>query len=320
MKLGVLTRVLGHVSLPEALDYLANLGVDTVELASGNYVGNQHCNPDLLLNDQRAFDEFRRTLKERGFTISALSCHGNPVHPDSAFAASHHEAHLKTIRLAHKLGVGVVNCLSGCPGDRDDAKCPNWISSPWPPEFSEALTWQWEEKLIPYWRGVASFAADQGVRLGIEMQPGMSVYNPATLLRLRDACGPALGANFDPSHFFWQGIDPVAAIRALGPAIHHAHAKDSKVHQPVVTVNGIFDTKSYTDALNRAWIFRTVGYGHGPEVWNDIISTLRMIGYDYVISIEHEDNLISADEGLRKAIAFMKEALLTTRPEQVWVV
>ncbi len=320
MKLGVLTRVLRHVSLAEALDYLAELGVDTVELAAGNYVGNDHCNPDVLLDDQRAFDEFRRTLDERGFAISALSCHGNPVHPDPAFAASHHQAHLKTIRLAQKLGVGVVNCLSGCPGDRDGAKCPNWISSPWPPEFSEALTWQWEAKLIPFWRGVASFAADHGVRIGIEMQPGMSVYNPATLLRLRDACGPAIGANFDPSHFFWQGIDPIAAIRVLAPAIYNAHAKDTKVNQAVVTVDGLFDTKSYTDVLNRAWLFRTVGYGHGVEVWKDIISTLRMAGYDGVISIEHEDNLMSSDEGLRKAIAFMKEALLTTRPEQVWVV
>jgi len=143
------------------------------------------------------------------------------------------------------------------------------------------------------------------------MHPGFCVYNPETLLKLRNAVGGGIiGANFDPSHLFWQGIDPIKAIRDLGPAIQHFHAKDVKTDEYNVASNGVLDVKHYTDEANRSWVFRSVGYGHNMQVWRDMASALRLAGYDYVMSIEHEDSLMTPKEGLEKAIYFLKQAII----------
>ena len=142
------------------------------------------------------------------------------------------------------------------------------------------------------------------------MHPGFCVYNPETLLRLRAAVGDVIGANFDPSHLIWQGMDPVAAIRELAGAIYHVHAKDTKIDQYNTAKNGVLDTKHYGDELHRAWVFRTVGYGNGETYWRDLVSNLRLVGYDRVLSIEHEDSLMSIDEGLRKAVTFLKPIVI----------
>ena len=144
------------------------------------------------------------------------------------------------------------------------------------------------------------------------MHPGFCVYNVETLLKLRAAVGPEIGANFDPSHLIWQGVDPVAAIRALGKehAIFHFHAKDTKVDKYNTAVNGVLDTKNFSDELNRSWIFRSVGYGNDYAYWKDIVSALRMVGYEGALSIEHEDSLLTPLEGLDKAITFLKEVLV----------
>ena len=138
------------------------------------------------------------------------------------------------------------------------------------------------------------------------MHPGFCVYNPETLLRLRAAVGPVIGANFDPSHLIWQGVDPVAAVRELAGAIYHVHAKDTKVDKYNTAKNGVLDTKHYGDEIHRSWVFRSVGYGNGLDYWRDMISNLRLVGYDKVMSIEHEDSLMTIDEGLRKAVSFLK--------------
>ena len=129
-------------------------------------------------------------------------------------------------------------------------------------------------------------------------------------MKLRDAVGETIGANFDPSHLFWQGIDPVWAIRNLEGAIYHFHAKDTRIDAYNKAANGVLDTKHYGDELHRSWVFRSVGYGHNMEIWRDIVSALRLVGYDKVMSIEHEDSLMSIDEGLEKAVAFLKEAMI----------
>ena len=201
-----------------------------------------------------------------GFTISALSCHGNPLHPDKDRAKHDQEVSRKTIRLAEKLGVPVVVDFSGCPGDSPNAKWPNWVTCPWPPDYLEILKWQWEEVVTPYWIKHAKFAADHGVKVAIEMHPGFVVYSPETMLKLRAIAGPTIGCNYDPSHMFWQGIDPIAAIRVLGDSIFHVHAKDTQIYERNLPLTGVLDTKSYTDERNRAWIFRTCGYGHGDAV------------------------------------------------------
>ncbi|MGA8110654.1 MAG: sugar phosphate isomerase/epimerase [Acidobacteriaceae bacterium] len=317
MKIGVFTPLLSQLSLSTVLARLKQLHIDTVELGTGNYPGDAHCKLSML-EDAQALADFRRVLAEEGVSISALSCHGNALHPDPARAAHDREVSRRTILLAEKLGVRVVVDFSGCPGDSPNAKQPNWVTCPWPPDYLDVLRWQWDEVVAPYWQEHAKFAADHGVRIAIEMHPGFVVYSPETMLRLRAIAGPAVGCNFDPSHLFWQNIDPIAAVRVLGDAIFHVHAKDTQLYPVNLPRSGVLDTKPYSDERNRGWIFRTVGYGHGAEWWKELVSTLRMCGYDGVLSIEHEDSLLSGEEGLTKAAAFLNDLVLREQPGALW--
>jgi len=296
---------------------LKGLGIGTVELGTGNYPGDPHCKLSML-EDKAALKAFKQLLDDNGVTISALSCHGNPLHPNPVVAKQNQEVSKRTILLAEKLGVPVVIDFSGCPGDSDKAKYPNWVTCPWPPEYLDVLAWQWDKKVAPYWIKRAKFAEDHGVKIAIEMHPGFVVYSPETLLRLRSIAGKAIGCNYDPSHMFWQGIDPIKAIRVLGDSIFHVHAKDTQIYDANLPKTGVLDTKKYTDEKNRAWIFRTCGYGHGAEWWKEFISTLRMYGYDYVLSIEHEDTILSPEEGLRKAITFLDGIVIKEQPTAPW--
>ena len=319
MKLGVLTVLLADRPLDEVLGYVIDAGLEAIELGCGNYPGDNHCPVEKLLSSRAALDEFRSKIEDRGLSISALSCHGNPLHPNPDIAKAHHKTFRDTMKLAKRLGVEVVINFSGCPGDSDSAKYPNWVTCPWPEDFSEIVKWQWEKKVIPYWRRQAKAAEDVGLKIALEMHPGFVVYNTETLLRLRAECGDTIGANFDPSHLFWQGMDPIASLRALGgDAVFHVHAKDCKVDPANAAVNGVLDTKPYSDEIKRSWIFRTVGYGHGEAFWRDFVSTLRLIGYDGVLSIEHEDSLMSVDEGLKRAIALLKSVIIEETPGAMW--
>ena len=317
MKIGVFTPLLSQLSLSMVLARLKQLDIETIELGTGNYPGDAHCKLSML-DDAQALAEFRRVLAEEGVSISALSCHGNALHPDPVRAAHDREVSRRTILLAEKLGVPTVVDFSGCPGDAPNAKQPNWVTCPWPPDYLDVLRWQWDEVVAPYWQEHAKFAADHGVRVAIEMHPGFVVYSPETLLRLRAIAGPAVGCNFDPSHLFWQNIDPIAAVRILGDAIFHVHAKDTQLYPTNLPRSGVLDTKPYGDERNRGWIFRTVGYGHGAEWWKEFVSTLRMCGYDGVLSIEHEDSLLSGEEGLTKAAAFLNDLVLREQPGALW--
>ena len=317
MRIGVFTPLLARFSLEKVFEKLRILNISTVELGTGNYPADSHC-PLSMLNDKAALQDFKHKFADHGFSISALSCHGNPLHPDKSIAKAHRETSRKTILLAEKLEVPVVIDFSGCPGDSDGARYPNWVTCPWPPEYLSLLEWQWEKKVTPYWTAQARFAADHGVKIAIEMHPGFVVYNPETLLRLREAAGPNVGCNYDPSHMFWQGIDPIQAIRVLGDSIFHAHGKDTQIYEANLPRTGVLDTKKYTDERNRAWIFRACGYGHAYEWWTEFISTLRMFGYDYVLSIEHEDTLMSPEEGLSKAAAFLNQIVIRDQPATPW--
>lgn len=319
MRLGVFTCLLGNLPLEDALKYFSALGIEMIEIGSGGYPGKSHADPDVLLNDAGKLAEFKALIAKYNLEISALSCHANPVHPDKKIAADFDKAIRDTILLAEKLGVSRINTFSGCPGDSEGAKAPNWVTCPWPNDFSEILKWQWNEVLIPYWKDLVKFAKAHGVdKIGLEMHPGFCVYNTETLLRLRAAVGDEIGANFDPSHLIWQGMEPVAVIRKLGPAIFHFHAKDTKIDKYNTAVNGVLDTKTYTDEINRSWIFRAIGYGNDASYWKDIISNLRLIGYDFAISIEHEDSLMSQNEGLTKAVSFLKDVLITEKVGDAW--
>ena len=317
MKVGVFTPLLSQFSLEDVLAKLGRQRISTVELGTGNYPGDAHCKLSMLDNPVDLTD-FRKKVEDFGFDISALSCHSNPLHPDRERAKRDRDVSRRTILLAEKLGVRTVVDFSGCPGDSQNSTFPNWVTCPWPPEYLDILKWQWDEVVIPYWAEHAKFAADHGVRIAIEMHPGFVVYSPETLLRLRSATGPAIGCNYDPSHMFWQGIDPVAAIRVLGDAIFHVHAKDTQMYPANLPRTGVLDTKPYTDERNRGWIFRTVGYGHGEEWWREFVSTLRMFGYEGVLSIEHEDSLMSPEEGLSRAAAFLNQMVIKEKAVAAW--
>ena len=319
MKLGVLTVPLQAMSAEDAFAYLHSLGVQTVELGTGGYTNDNHLKPSVYLADDAKIEAYKKLLEKYDLEISALSCHGNPVHPNKEIAAAYHQVVVDTCKLAQKLGVETVVTFSGCPGDSETSQRPNWVTCAWPNDHTETLDWQWNQVLIPYWKEAAEIAKSYGVKkIAFEMHPGFCVYNPATLLRLRAAVGDILGANVDPSHLIWQGMDPVMALRELKGAVYHFHAKDTKVDAYNKARNGVLDTGSYGDLLDRSWVFRTIGYGSDMNLWKDMISTLRMIGYDGSVSIEHEDGLMSVKEGLEKAIAFLKEVMITEQPAAMW--
>ncbi len=319
MRIGVITVLFQQFEFEEMLDKVVAAGVTAVEIGVGGYPGSHHCRVADLLDSERERAAFLQAIESRGLLLSALSVHNNPLHPDAAVARTADEELRNAIRLAEMLGVPVVNTFSGLPAGAPGDKSPNWVTCPWPPDFLQMLDYQWNEIAIPYWRELERFAAGHNVKVAFEMHPGMLVYNVETLLRLRAATGPMLGCNFDPSHLWWNGVDPVEAIRALGPAIFHVHGKDCAVDAHNVRVNGCNDHKPYDRILERAWTFRSIGYGHDAAVWRAIVSMLRLVGYDYVISIEHEDALMSNDEGLAKGIALLKQVTMFDQPgEMFW--
>ncbi len=311
MKISVLANLFGDMPLDSALKLISSMGVHCVEIGSGGYPGKSHCNPQELLADNKKFEAFVDTFKKYDMDICALATHGNPLHPDAKIAADFDKDFKNSVLLAEKLNIDTVITFSGCPGDSDNSLYPNWVTCPWPDDFGKILDWQWEKKLVPYWKETAKFSESHNVsRIAFEMHPGFCVYNPETMLKLRSLVGPTLGANFDPSHLIWQGMDPVAAIRELEGAIYHCHAKDTKIDKYNTAKNGVLDNKHYGDELHRSWVFRTVGYGNDQSYWKDLVSNLRLCGYDRVLSIEHEDSLMSTQEGLSKAISFLENIVI----------
>jgi sugar phosphate isomerase/epimerase len=319
MKLGCFNINLYDRGYEEALDAVKEYGCDAIEIGCGGFITKKHINPQELLTDDAKLKAWHSEIEKRGLFISALSCHSNMAHPRKKFADEHRRDFRDTVKLASKLGVERVVTFAGCPGTSADDKNPSWITCPWPDYFTEALKWQWEEVLIPLWKEEASYAKKQGVKMiCLEMHPGDAVYTPEKLLHLREQTDEVVGCNFDPSHLFWQGIDPLAAVRKLKDCIYHVHAKDTRIDPLITQENGVLDTRPYQDVENRSWSFRTVGYGNGYTFWKDFISTLRTIGYDYVLSIEHEDQLMSGEEGLQKAVAFLQEVMFHKPRGAMW--
>jgi sugar phosphate isomerase/epimerase len=309
MKIGVFTALFSAEPLEPVLDRLVGLGVEAVELSTGNYAGSAHCDPDELLADAARLHAFRRTLESRGLEISALSQHGNPLHPRAPVAMAAHRTWRRTLELAQRLEVATVIAFSGCPGDGAGASYPNWVTCAWPDDYAELLEWQWAERVIPYWIRETEVARAHGVRVAVEPHAGFVVHSPDTLLRLREAAGPDLGANYDPSHLFWQGIDPALAIRELGDAVFHVHAKDTFLDPQLVPRRGVLETTPFGRFEQRAWNFRTVGDGHGPATWEAIVGALRAVGYDGTVSLEHEDPLLGGEAGVAKGVAFLRGIL-----------
>ena len=313
MQLSIFSVLYKDKPLAEVLDIFKAKGVDYVEVGAGGFIGKDHCNPAELVRDKAARERFAGLFASRGMTISAFSCHGNPVHPQKALAQEYHEDIKDAIDLASLLGVDHIVTFSGCPGDCDNSMYPNWPVSPFPEDFQTVVEWQWEKKLVPYWKEMGKYAEDKGVKVAMELHGGYSAHSPATAIRMRKETGcKALGANLDPSHMWWQGIDPAMAVRYLcrEDCLFHFHAKDAMVDPTNVSYYGLTDMQSFGNAYTRGWQFRTVGYGHDLKEWANIMSAMRASGYDGVISIEHEDSYLSVAEGLEKAVNNLKQVVI----------
>jgi sugar phosphate isomerase/epimerase len=308
--IGVFDPVYAHLSLDAMLEKLSALGLEAVEIGTGGYPGEPHCPVKELLGDAGKLNGWKKKFADRGIRVATLSCHGNPVHPDPAIAQRDAETFRRSVLLAEKLGVEVIVGFSGCPGAHPTDKNPNWITYRWPEEYRAALDWQWTEKLIPYWRQAAAFARQHGIRkLALEMHPNFAVYNPGTLLKLREAVGEEIGANCDPSHLFWQQCDPVNVIHLLGKqgALFHAHMKDTVLDKRNVEQYGVlnfaFETKELPEA---SAYFRAVGYGHGANLWKSIVRAYMEVGYQGILSIENEDARLEGEVGVEHAAYVLK--------------
>jgi sugar phosphate isomerase/epimerase len=308
--IGVFDPVYENLSLDAMLDKVSALGLEAMEIGTGGYPNNKHCPLDDLIGDKGKAKAWLKKFEEKGIRVATLSCHGNPVHPNAQHASKDADTFRKTVLLAEMLDVKVIVGFSGCPGGTPQDTQPNWITYRWPPEFNEMLQWQWKEKVIPYWKDAAKFARSHGIkRLAFEMHPNFVVYNPKTLLKLREAVGEEIGANCDLSHLFWQGCDPVEVIHFLGKqgAIFHAHMKDTVLFPDNLAKYGVLNFSFDKDDLDQASdTFRAVGYGHSASLWKSVLQAYMDIDYEGILSIENEDPILSGEVGVERAAYLLK--------------
>lgn len=304
MKLGFVSDSLGGMSFEALLDNAARLGVSGVEVNTGGWSTAPHFDLQSMKASADSRRDFAKAFENRGLEIIALNANGNPLHPTQPEQG---ECLKDTIRIAGDMGIKTVCAMSGLPAGREGDLMPNWVVSSWPPETQAILRYQWEEKLLPFWTEIAALARENGVaRIALELHGNQYVYNVPSLLKLRAAVGPVIGANLDPSHLFWMGADPLVAALALGEAVHHVHAKDTMLNGPVQATTSLLENGSLTDIPARSWSYITLGFGHGEEWWRQFCYHLKMAGYDGWLSVEHEDVLLNSLEGLEKSIALLK--------------
>lgn len=307
LELGLYTDSLKHLDFEAALDVAERIGATGIEIATGGQSSAPHLRIDELLSDGGRRTEFVRAFASRGLRIAALNCSAWPLHPirgeaDVALIRS-------TIRLAAGLGVSKIVTMSGNPGDGPGSSTVNFTWYPWPADARALRDRQWAAA-VELWQELGAYAAEAGIeRIAFELHPLHLVYNVPTLERMRDAVGPIIGANLDPSHLFWQGMDPLAVIRALGPAVYHVHLKDTQVIPEQVAIAGILDQRPFDDPSRRAWVFRTAGSVHGHDFWSTFVAALREVGYDDVLAIENEDAGLPPEAAVEEAARFMRPIL-----------
>jgi sugar phosphate isomerase/epimerase len=304
MKLGFVSDSLGGMGFETMLDHAARMGVSGVEVNTCGWSTAPHFDLAVMKKDAGARRSFARAFAERGLEIIALNANGNPLHPTDPAQG---QGLRDTIRVAGDMGIKTLCTMSGLPAGSPGDTMPNWVVSSWPPETQAILRYQWEEKLLPFWTEIAALARENGVeRIALELHGNQCVYNVPSLLKLRQAIGPVIGANLDPSHLFWMGADPLVAAEALGAAIYHVHAKDTMLNAPVQATTSLLENGSLMDIPARSWFYITLGFGHDETWWRQFCYRLKMAGYDGWLSVEHEDVLLNALEGLEKSVALLK--------------
>ena len=308
--IGVFNPVYDHLSIDEMIEKVGGLGLEAMEIGTGGYPNNRHCPLDDLIQDKAKAKAWQKKFTDKGIQVATLSCHGNPVHPNAQHAQKDVDTFRKTVLLAEMLDVKVIVGFSGCPGGTPIDTQPNWITYRWPPEYHQMLEWQWKEKVIPYWKDAAKYARSHGIkRLAFEMHPNFVVYNPRTLMNLREAVGEEIGANCDLSHLFWQGCDPVEVIHFLGKqgALFHAHMKDTVIFPENCAKYGVLNFASEKSELEKASdTFRAVGYGHSASVWKSIVQAYMDVDFEGILSIENEDPILAGEVGVERAAYVLK--------------
>jgi sugar phosphate isomerase/epimerase len=315
MEIGLLTDSLSTMTRAEALDTAAALGVDTVEIGLGGVHGGwspaPHADLVELLGDSSARAALRRDIADRGLRLEAFNAAGNPLHP---VHGDRDDRILRgALQLAEEFEIDTVVTMSGLPAAPGD-RFPAWITTVWPPENLELLDHQWTVA-IDYWGELAAEATRRGVRIAVEMHANQLVYSVPGLLRLREAVGDTVGANFDPSHLIWMGADPIAAIEALTGAIHHVHAKDTRIEAQSAVASRLETTPNdRTD--ERAWNYVAVGTGHpdGVAFWARFIAALQAAGYRGPLSIENEDYTLGQRESVGIAVDTLRRAMPVVSP------
>jgi len=294
----------------DALRWCAERGIAHIEMGVGGWKQADHLDLDALLRDAGERDRLQGELREHGLVLSCVNAAGNPLHPDPAVGERHAALLRGAVELAALLGCDRVVTMSGCPGGRDGGSTPVFASWPVVPDDETLWEWQLEHRLAPFWRELSAWAAAAApeVMVCLELHAGASAYNPASFARLREAAGPNVGVNLDPSHFWWQGMNPLAVIDEVGPAIGFAHGKDTLVHPDRVRRNGLLDLAFPVDPDTASWHFCAVGSGHDDATWAALVAALRSAGYDGVISIEHEDPRVTPEEGIETSLAALRRA------------
>jgi sugar phosphate isomerase/epimerase len=327
MKLGVYTACLHDKTLEEALEIIAGLGLTGIEVNTGGFVAAPHIHVDALLASERARRDYLARISDSGIELTALNCNGNPLHPDVAVGSKHSADLYKTIELAGLLGIRDVITMSGQPEAHSGGTAPTWIVEPWNSASSEVLTYQWDEVAVPYWTDVERRAANAGVRVALEMHPHNLVFNPATLVRLIERTSAShIGAEMDPSHLFWQGMEPIVGIEYLGDRVFVAAAKDVRINEANCRLNGLLDDRFTTPGpgepsvnlggryvLNdfpaeAPWNFVAVGRGHDVDYWARFLAALDRVDTSVAVNIEHEDTELGQLEGLSAAASTLLAA------------
>ena len=310
MKIGCLINVFCETPLPDVLSFCKTIGIEMVEIGCGAINGIHHCNAEALIEDDEAFKKFKATVERSGLGISAFACHANPVHPVKEIAQRYDHMMRSAVLLAEKMGVDTLVTFSGAPADCPESIRPNWVTHVFPYDGIATLDYQWRKCLIPYWREFSAFARQHGVRIAIEMHPGWAVSDPDSLMYLRDNCGDNIGANFDPSHLIWHGVDCPTAIRKLGGSIYHFHAKDTQVNEDEMGKNGFFPLAAGPIGDGpRPFQFKIPTYGTGDLYWKQMLTALREVGYDGALSIEHEDSEFGQFDGVIRAAEILRSMI-----------
>ncbi|MGO1543691.1 MAG: sugar phosphate isomerase/epimerase family protein [Gulosibacter sp.] len=307
MRIGILTDSLSELSLDEVLRHATEVGAETVEFGGGSWSPKPHLEVTNLLSSPQERQVFLQQVADAGLEISALNASGNQLHPSEP---QNDVMTRDVIRLAGELGVKTVVLMSGLPAGAPRDRMPNWITTSWPPETTQMLQYQWDDVALPYWQGLAKFAQSEGVsKLAVEMHANQLVYNVPSLLYLRSEIGDIVGANFDPSHLLWMGADPLAAVACLEGAIHHVHAKDTRI-ESAAAVRSRLECLTVDHPGERSWNYVTVGRGNPVSFWQELIGALQAAGYDDTLSIEHEDVQVGGAAGVAEAAATLREALV----------